>query len=485
MSLMIMSIGVSAVAVLFPISVLRSIQANQLTHGAIVKYNMEARLQTDPRWIVDPDKDFDLAEHFRAPGDRNYVVDPLGFYTHVLDGRLDLAPVYGNDGTSYAGGLRRWSGGLRTLDGGFIDESAVPLPPLAAGLTAAHLVALRLSALTASSQGDGWTTDVDAVPLSLISSAAGVIGVRLAAPADLDLTQVATSNLTLPGTAPNQYLIPDPEIYRIVLYSGDGRHSQAFPLTHIDTATNSVTWSEDTDGDGTGDHDFNMSGTMDAIDDIRPLPREFVNPLLPLPLLPPDFGFEVSRVLLQSRRMNDYSWLLTVRRRSDGFVRNVDIVVRFSEGVDPLDERLFQATFVKGTNVIGIRYPYRLNASDTTTPRFKRGKFVLDAQNALWYRVQDYKERPLGNIGWGYPQYDAIVYTETEIKDPGGEDQFTADGSGSSILLNGALDSVGGLSEDRVYPGDNDGNLDFGLAMFPTSVVDVYPMGSMKMPSSL
>lgn len=458
MSLMIMSIGVSAVAVLFPISTLRAVQANQLTHGAIVKYNVEALLQNDPEWIVDPDRDGNLAEHFQAPLSRNYIVDPLGFYTHYADGNTGFASVFGNDGTAAYGTLQRWGGGLKSVFGNNHTNSA------------ADAQALALAALTIANQGDGWATDIDAVPLSLISTASGVIGVQLAAPAELDLTQMATSNLLLPGTAPDQYLIPDPEIYRVVLYSGDGTHTQAYPLTHI-TATNAVIWSEDIDADGTGDHDFNMSGTMTAVEDIRPLPVEF--------------GGTVSRVLLQSRKLNDFSWLLSVRRRSDGFVRNVDIVVRYSNGVDVTDERLFLATFIKGTNVVGIRYPYRANASDITTPRFKRGKFILDAQNARWYRVQDYKERPLGNIGWGYAEYDAIVYTETEIVDPGGEDQFTKDGSGTSILLNGALDTVTGLDEDLVYPGDNDGNLDFGLAMFPSGIVDVYPMGSMKMPSSL
>ena len=42
MSLMIMSIGISAVAVLFPISVLRSVQATQLTNAAILKRNAQA-----------------------------------------------------------------------------------------------------------------------------------------------------------------------------------------------------------------------------------------------------------------------------------------------------------------------------------------------------------------------------------------------------------------------------------------------------------
>lgn len=482
MSLMIMSIGVSAVAVLFPVSTLRAIQANQLTHGAIVKYNVEALLQSDPKWVVDPNRNGNLVEHFKTPLSRNYIVDPLAYYTHFADGNVNNAAIfYGNDGINGGGPLTRFGGGLRTLSGA--DET-VP----------AARDALRLAALTIATQGDGWTTDIDATPLSVISTTNGIVGVQLAGPPDLDLTQVATSNLILPGTAPNGYLIPDPELYRVVLYSGDGKLTQAYPLTHI-SPTNAVTWSEDTDADGTGDHDFNMSGTMSAVEDIRPLPVEF--------------GGVVSRVLLQSRRMNDFSWLLTVRRRSDGAVQNVDIVVRFTNGVDLSDERLFEATFVKGTNVVGIRYPSRANPSDTTTPKFKRGKFILDAQNARWYRVQDYKERPLGNLGWANAEYDAIVYTETEITAAAGEDQFSKfDSSGTvGLLLNGVLDpgqydNLGRVQDPRkadasippvytpipeshAFPGNGDNVMNYGFAMFPSGVIDVYPTGSMKMPSSL
>ena len=505
MSLMIMSIGVSAVAVLFPISTLRSIQANQLTHAAIVKYNVEALLQSAPELLFDPDGNGNRQEHFRTLAMRNYVVDPLGFYTHIADGNNGYASMFGNDGTSPAGTLMRFGGGLRAMDGYTILH---PLDPLFVNPPPLYAAALRLSALAISNQGDGWLTDFDTVPVTLIRNPAGaVIGVQLPAPPELDLSQQFTSELIVPGTAPSNYLIQDPELYRVVLYSGDGKRSQAFPLTRIDAATNQVFWSEDTDADGNGDHDFDVSGGfggtggMDSPADIRALPVEFYDPVL--------LDYSVSRVLLQSRRMNDFSWLLTVRRRSDGFVRNVDIVVQFNNGVAAETERLFEASFVKGTNVIGIRFPYRITAGDVTEPVFRKGKFVLDAQNARWYRIQDYKQRPLGNVGWSYPEYDAIVYTETEITDAAGEDQFSRfDSSGAvNLLLNGVLDpgqydQLGNVEdpktsnptppplfspvpEDEAYPGDNDGNLDFGLAMFPPGVIDIYPMGSMKMPSSL
>ena len=62
MSLMIMSIGVSAVMVLFPISVLRSVQATQLTNAAILKYVAEAIVQMQPQLVFDPDGDGNLDE---------------------------------------------------------------------------------------------------------------------------------------------------------------------------------------------------------------------------------------------------------------------------------------------------------------------------------------------------------------------------------------------------------------------------------------
>ncbi|MEJ7593602.1 MAG: prepilin-type N-terminal cleavage/methylation domain-containing protein [Planctomycetaceae bacterium] len=468
MSLMIMSIGVSAVAVLFPISTLRSIQANRLTHGAILKYNVEGILQAEPNLIFDPDGDGNFQEHFVPITQRNYVVDPFGFYTLNADGNPFYA-TYGNDGTN-PGFLTRWGGGLGTLDGYIPEASPLPLIPFTPPPTPAHLSALRLMGLVKTNQGDGWSLDIDTMPsplpTSVVVTGAGVTGVTL--PLDLDLSDTATSELLMlsfpSGTPGIEYLIPDPELYRIVVYSLDGLRSQTFPLTHIDTTTNTAYWSEDITGDGTADHDYNMNGTSD----IRPLPVEF--------------GGAIGRVIIQSRKVNDFNWMLTVRRRSDGFVRNVDVVVRYSDGADALNERLFEAMFVSGSTAIGIRYPYRTNASDTTTPKFRKGGFVFDAQNARWYRIQDYREVPVGNIGWAYPYYDAVVFTEDVITDAGGEDQYTINSGGTSILLNGIIDTAGGVSEDLRPPGNNDGNLTPGYAMFPPSVIDVYPMGSMQMP---
>lgn len=86
-SIMILSIGLISLAALFPISILRSLQATQLTNGAILSMNAEAAIDSSPEMVFDPDGDFNpdnpqfsaLAEHFQFPNTRNYIVDPLGW----------------------------------------------------------------------------------------------------------------------------------------------------------------------------------------------------------------------------------------------------------------------------------------------------------------------------------------------------------------------------------------------------------------------
>ena len=413
MALMIMSIGVASVAVLFPISVLRSIQATQLTNAAILKLNMETILDVQPQYVFDPDQDGDLIEHFRGQGSRNYVVDPVGYYTHLADGQVSIAQTFGNDGTGVAGGILRWGGGLTLTNGRGANSG---------GLSNNEVEALRLLAMATANQGDGWETQIDAPPGILVAG-----GVQLST--DLDLSAIPTARTILPPDGNGGYLIEDPDMYRIVLFSGDGQFSQAFPLVAIDS--NIAYYTEDLNGNGARDalEDINMNGIVD----IRTLPAEF--------------GGEVSRVLLQSRKVSDYSWMLNVRRRSDGYARRVDVVVRFKNGVSLADERLFEAAFVPSSYSVLVRLPSRSNASDSTEPSINKGKFIFDATNGMWYRIQDVQASPNAN-------FDFLVTVQEQIQ--------AGDGAGTL--------AAGGP---------------FGAAMFPTAVVDVYPMGPRKIPDSM
>ena len=54
-SLLAMGIGVVAVATMFPISVLKSVRATQLTRAAILSMNANSQIHADQRFLNDPD----------------------------------------------------------------------------------------------------------------------------------------------------------------------------------------------------------------------------------------------------------------------------------------------------------------------------------------------------------------------------------------------------------------------------------------------
>lgn len=73
MSLLVMSIGVVSLATLFPISALRVLEATNMTNSTVLRYNAEGLVDSVPSILFDPDG---LAST-RHSG-TNYIVDPLG-----------------------------------------------------------------------------------------------------------------------------------------------------------------------------------------------------------------------------------------------------------------------------------------------------------------------------------------------------------------------------------------------------------------------
>jgi hypothetical protein len=247
-----------------------------------------------------------------------------------------------------------------------------------------------------------------------------------------ELVAIPTSSTSRPGG-----LIADPENCEITLFSMDNKFSQTYPLTYIDAANRKIFWSEYDDQGNS--FDYNGNGTLDT----RPLPLEFYNV---------NGTPEVGRVVLRTVRPADFSWLLTVRRGSDGQARGVDVVVRYHTDTKLTDERIYAASFVAGSGVIGVR------AIGDPQPNLKRGGFIFDARNARWYRITNYEARPLivpsseANF-WKFYEYRILVETPV-ISDAG---------------------SFPTSSADAVYSG----------AMFLPGIVDVYPIGSLSLPDSL
>lgn len=469
MSLMIMSVGVGLVATLFPIAALRSAQATKMTNAAIAKLNIEAMLDARPEIIFDPDGDFvnssstatvrwdRLTEHFRSNAEKNYIVDPSGYFEMVAAGNapstislngangvIDAMPASGRGMPDYFGNvaigtpytsLPRYDGGIRS--------GALP-----ATLGTADVRNFETLAAGMTSLGDGWDTVVDAVPIGFIDSNGGLtssvtsdtIGVQFSE--DVSLDGVASSLDYASALA-----IPDPELVRITVFRGiadpastspfvnipDGTMSQSYPLTARNGQI--CVWTELAVGPFAA-NDYNSDG----INSGRPLPLEFLDTL-------------PARVVIQQKRVQDFNWLLTVRRGPDGRARGVDVVVMFNSGRKPENERVFPAIFTNNSFGVSVAATSGVDSNgDPAEPFLKRGGWVLDVDNARWYRIANYKEHP------------------SPVPDTTNPSQFLVTLESAAAQTTPGATATSGL---------------VGGAMFIPGIVDVYPLGSRALPDEM
>ncbi|MEX2287655.1 MAG: hypothetical protein WD648_11240 [Planctomycetaceae bacterium] len=189
MAMVVMAIGVLTVATLFPISVLRAVQATKLTNATIMRFNAESAIRIQPNLILDPDNDGDLAEHsdpLNANYRPHYLVDPLGYEIHERDLNVGYEDDFGAQGI-----LPRYE----------YDRTTEP--------TAEALVA----------DPDSWNSQAD----GLVTNSA--------APPDIQLT----NNLDLSGV--NFAGPPGGLVSRAILVDQTGRSSVTRNITNINTAT--------------------------------------------------------------------------------------------------------------------------------------------------------------------------------------------------------------------------------------------------------
>jgi prepilin-type N-terminal cleavage/methylation domain-containing protein len=462
MSMMIMAIGVSLVMALFPISAIRTAQATKMTNAAVLKYNVESVVERQPHLLFDPNGDYqflsgdlpDLLEHVSSPRERNYIVDPNGYFAHA-----DAGATFGVDppNTPYVGGDPTYL----VADRGFCDyfgnkklNNVTPLTPFTTlprydgGVRAAYFNsgvvigtslnnrALRQVASRISGLGDGWSTEIDAFADETTPIVVGNAGVLLSE--DFNLADFPTSITDTPGydgLEPPSNLVADPELSRITVFSVNGRFSQSYVLTAVTgsgaNAGRQCLWSEDVNLNGTFDDDEDEDLNQNGAFDTRGLPTEF--------------GGVVGRVLIERRRTHDFNWLLTVRRSGDGRAIGVDVVVTYNNGVTPSDERVFTTAAGNGfsKNSFAITIPATSGVDEVgeaVEPHLRRSGYVLDVDNARWYRISDYE--------------DVVGSSPATIK----------------VTL-------------ETTPSENSpGNI--GNAIFLPSVVDVFPLGTVEYPGS-
>jgi len=368
MAVMLMGIGVVTLATLFPISILRSIQATQLTNATILRYNAEATLGEFPDLVMDPDfiltTNETVDDPLNAPAtpwlDNVYVVDPLGWNlveplstdpTPGIDLTYAALPevpgtnpqdFFGNNGTGHVKVTRRYG----WLLAAFLTELAREITTLP----------------------DSWIVQVDAVPTAFTQTSVTL-------PSSVDLTTIpvyedVNFNGALDvGEDVNGNGILDSVASRIHLFDSTGRAGQTRNIVDIDPATNSVRWDEfDQDISGTFDQFFPEDRNANGFQDTNALPA--------------NFSPERVRILIKDQR---YTWMMTVRNNSG--VAAINVVVFFKRSFDAASERVYGAAagnaFNQGSTVVGIDYV------GIPKPFLKKGSYVFDAGNGYWYRIQD------------------------------------------------------------------------------------------------
>ena len=483
MSLMIMSIGIVSVATLFPISAIRTLEANKQTNSTIARFTAEALIDVDPQFVHNPDgvyafpgaaagvidstpynSSYSLTPPMPAQPTfrgQNYLVDPIGWQgfneNPVAPGTpLPGFPIIAPPPTGVS--PRDWFGNnVFTLSAG---SAFSPLPrrytgaslfPLPYPSTAAELLTAKARASGLVAQPDNWKATgagqfVNSVPPGATT---GILGVTLDGDTDLSSVNPATG-----------------VTYRAVIYDVDGDHSEVrYGITTNYNAGNNaweVTW-------------------------LTALPTRFNSPTAGAL---PNIGkvrIEVADQL--------YTWMLSVRKRSSG-PASVDVVVFFKRNFDPNNERVFDAEFRKyklwrdarndyddippgsltlrkpgiagvddngfnGNDDVGeIGYPgiYSIEqdvqngtvtikvpsvATDDERPKLKRGNYLYDTKNGLWYRIRAVQNEQFG-VGAGSNEDWVDVVLDESIRVDSTED---LDGSGSLNLT--GEDSNGNSVIDR------------------------------------
>ncbi|MCX7422034.1 MAG: hypothetical protein NT013_21170 [Planctomycetia bacterium] len=472
MSLLIMSIGVMQVATLFPIAALRTLEANKQTNTTVSRFTIESLIDVDPQLVHNPDGVFPFpgaaagvtdstpynsAISIVPPGPpaqatfrgQTYLVDPIGWQGFNYDQAnpaipLPWYPVIPPFPLGSTPSPRDWFGNTvpasvnwdppRRYTGASLF--AIPYPTTASALIAAKIRAAQLMV-----QPDNWKLVTEG-QYEVGGPTTSITSVTLDGDADLSL-------VTATGIATGS-------IYRVVIFDIDGTHSETRPLAAAPTGQ-SVSWAS-------------------------PLPTRFE--VSPSTGATPNIGKVRIEVADQV-----YSSMLSVRKRAGG-AASIDVVVFFKRNFDPNHERVFQGDFrmwdmgpngvpggagddngINGANDPGeLGYPGSddvpngivtlkcpSSAADDERPNPRRGGYIYDTKNGLWYRVRAIQNKLFG-VGAGSNEDWVDVVLDESIKANNTED----------LNNNQTLDPF----EDS----NGDGVITRGGAILHSNVANVFPL---------
>lgn len=353
MALLCMGIGVVAVASLFPIALLRSVQATQLTSATILRFNAETLIDLhnqlptataggNRNLVLNPDFDANFTEHFG----RNYLIDPLG--AMVRRPEKGLAADQGN-GTQQdqVGRITRFDG-MRIFNAGTAFTEAA----------AEAMVTLP----------DSWITVGDEFPSAI----------------DPAVSTGTCNWVELPNTdlvTEAENMIAGGSTVRIILFNKNNRMSEARTL---------------------GSASINTTNNPNRIQWGTSLPNS--NQYFPSTSPGAEPG-SISRVRLEVKERR-YTWLLSVRNDTPRTATDVaaararvDIVVFFRRSPSAEDETPYVLSGSGRTYTVSkiasgdwsdfYSSPYPNPYPD---PFVKKGGFMLDTNTGVWHRVQKINE---------------------------------------------------------------------------------------------
>lgn len=503
-ALLILGIGLVSVATLFPLSLLRSVRATQLTNAAILRQNAETFLAGQ----VTPMEQGEGGSPFAV------LADPDGADSDSADTDADAFTGPNADNEPYDDGLQ-----------------AFVLDPL--GAVDLGGATFRVPDAT-DSDADGDTTELapfGGVHGRFTANLANLVAARAAATLGDGTTEVGqTSAFTVFNTAPSAgaYVVVNvtddgideildgmtPGLSRITVESDNGTRSATRLVYAIipDADERRIYVTEDLDGDGSIGTPT-IGGTTYTEDDAASGTGNG-NAVLDGVVLPANLRTNVGRLIVENPE-DRYSWIATVRRDSDPTITRPTTAAiylatffRRSFGGLATDEQPYR--FIEGgdpTQPFFVAWP-----DGVTPPRIKKGAWFCNLEDLRWYLVTDVLAQFRDNA---VPS-EFQLYSGNDLTGDGDDNDFgpadnenviafsispefyvpitgrtTGEGAGTEGAANPLLVSGTNLSAtgfaDRYDPADTfDPGVasphEYPRAIFPRGVITVFPFTISSIP---
>ena len=389
-SILLMGIGLATLMVLYPAAIFRTVRANQLTNGTILRYNAETQIDLHPFDTVFNDH-FNLSPGFNprlttddAP--EFLVLDPHGYVTAHDDPSATIqafAPAFGHDDADAATGIRRIPFFLAAL-------GAIPADTFSALDECVDL------------DRNGTIDANDAISRVFLRN-------MVTLPDNWEELAVATVSGTFPLSPPlgvphDQYDFIDiePEIdaasindivssnnasikVRVVLFDSVGRGGHVRELTGAEDLTapdrTRLYWRED------------VSTAVGALPDVEVTgDNDFADRLL----LPNTFSPLSARIEVSSTK---FTWLMTLRREgladplADPLTETfstqnqADVVVFFNRSLDFEEEHIHDSVGLPASAIRRGEPEVFLSDDGNLTNPPSEGNFIFDVENCRWYKI--------------------------------------------------------------------------------------------------